>query len=112
MLARELVLGPELGEDADHRPAEQIATVGVGLGGDRRLKPLECGLRIARIPGGEGVRKLGGGLRVDVAVCRGEPRPRRQSLGEKVSGQGFEQLGGLLVLTAFEQDPSETRGGP
>ena len=38
MFTGELVLGAELGEDADHRLADQVAALGVGRLGNRLLE--------------------------------------------------------------------------
>ena len=54
MSARELVIGAELTEDADHRATDQVAAIRVGLIGDRPLERVERGFVIALVPGSEG----------------------------------------------------------
>ena len=44
MLPSEQVIGPELGEDRDHHPPDQVAAIAVRLGCDRLLEALERGL--------------------------------------------------------------------
>ena len=83
MLAGELVVGAELGEDADHHPADQVAPLGVAA--RRRsavLKRLERGLVVARVPGGERAREPRARARRrrwPRRAARGPPGPRRGS---------------------------------
>src|SRR5262245_19825199 len=53
MLSRELVIGAQLGEDADHRLADQITAVRILGVGDRLLERIQGGCVVAVIPGRE-----------------------------------------------------------
>ena len=81
VLARERVVGAELGEERDHHPADQVAPIGIGPAPDRVLEAIERGRRSPVVPGGEGELEPGR-LRVrrwQRRGGRGRPGPRRGS---------------------------------
>ena len=107
MLARKRMIGAELSEDPDHHAPDQIAPIGVLLGGNRVLEELERLAVIAFVPGREpraqvGVRRSG-----TVPVAALQARTGHEAIGEEVSGYALEQLERLIALAAREQDPAE-----
>ena len=90
VLAGELVVGAELGEDPDHHRPQQVAPVRVARLGDQLLQRLERGLVVARVPGGEGARQA----RIELAVAVGlrEPGAGREALGDEISLERLQQL--------------------
>ena len=99
VLAGELVIGAELGEDADHRLADQVAALGVVGLGDQLLQRLERGLEVARVPGGE--RRRAGAGRAPRRRWRGSAAPGPR-------GPGRESLPG--AARAAPAPPLSRRG--
>ncbi len=108
MRTGELVVGAELGEDADHRGADQIAPVRIFGRGDRLLQALERRFVVAGVPS---LESAGEHLVGRLAVGHAQPRPGGEALGAKVSPERLQQLQRLPCVTAREQDPAEPGGG-
>lgn len=106
MLTRERMLGPEIGEDRDHHPADEIAALGIAFGGDRRLERLQGAARVVGIPA---LERVAHGL-VGVRVGR-ELEPREQAGRDEVGfGVRLKHLAGLVGLTATDEQPAQRDG--
>ena len=109
VLARERVVGAELGEDPDHGAADQVAPLLVIRRGERLLQRLEGGLVLAGVPGLKGaLEQVRAGLRA-VAVPGAQAGAGGQALGEEVAGQRLEQLQRLLAVAAAQEDAPQLR---
>ena len=108
VLARQRMVGAELGEDRDHHPAQQVAPLGVvGLarpppGGPRA--PPRGRPRPRRRSSASSVPRAVGAV---VAELGGQPGPRGQALGLEVAVKAVEQLERLVGLAAREQQPAQ-----
>ena len=110
VLARELTVGAELGEDRDHHLADQVATLWVVLGRKRVLEQFQGALVVPSSQAAKASARLAPGP-LAVSVSRGEVRPRRETVDHEVareSGRTAPRV--VLRLIALEQEPPELRG--
>src|SRR6476659_2455590 len=111
MLARQWMVGTELGEDRHHHPAHEVATLWVLRLGDRRLEALQRALQVAGVPRGEASRERPGAVASVVAVLRGQPGPCRHPFGLKAPMKVIQQREGLGGLATSQEQPAELDGG-
>ncbi len=105
MLARELVIGAELGEDADHRPADQVAALGVVASA---IASWSASSAAAKSPASQAANAASSrGSPASSPFGRREPGAGRKALGAKVSPQRLEQLQRRVRFAAGEQQLAE-----
>ena len=95
MLARQRMLGAELGEDRHHHPADEVSPLRIAQG---RLQQLESASGVSPIPGVEG--------RVQLGITH-QAGAGRQSLGHEVARKVLEQVEGTVGVAASQQQPAE-----
>ncbi len=96
MLARERVIGAELGEDRDHGLADGVALGALLRGGKGGLKVLEGGGVVAAVPGGKNL--------VEAVAIPGQAGPGGESGGQEVVREGVDDRQRLVGLTPREQE--------
>src|SRR3954451_13456681 len=99
-----------LGEDPDHPPPQEVATVGVVGLADDGLQAVERRLELAGVPrcerSGERARSVGSIL----AEVGEQPGPRREALGPEVAGKAIEELERLVGVPALQEDLPQLAG--
>jgi hypothetical protein len=100
VVARQLALRAQLGEDRHHHAADVVALLGVRQSGLEQLQRL---LVVAGVPGVEG------GLQLVAGAAEAGARP--EALRDEVAGHALQQLERLVGLTAAEQQARQVAAG-
>src|SRR2546423_13383941 len=107
MRASDWMVGPELGEDRDHHPPDQVASVGVLGLAEHGLGAVERRLVVALVPRGERTGEGSGAVGAVIAGGGQQTGPRREALGREVTREAVQELERRVGFAALQKQPAE-----